>query len=86
MNKDTKEFCASRVAGKLPGAGGLAWRHQLALASTVGTCPVCVSSGLDLPVNDNDNRHDSRIRLQDRLNHEGYPEISDRWMAWFKQR
>ncbi|KAK3933776.1 hypothetical protein QBC46DRAFT_401294 [Diplogelasinospora grovesii] len=44
---------------------------------------VRVSSGLDLHGDDDDSRQDWRRRLQRRLGQDGFPEIADRWMAWF---
>lgn len=31
-------------------------------------------------------RHDWRMRLQKRLEQEGYLEIAEHWVVWFKQR
>ncbi|KAK0628273.1 kinase-like domain-containing protein [Bombardia bombarda] len=45
---------------------------------------VCVSSGLDLPGDDDDLRQDWRRRLQRRLGQDGFPEIADQWMVWFR--
>ncbi|KAK4149056.1 hypothetical protein C8A00DRAFT_47261 [Chaetomidium leptoderma] len=44
---------------------------------------VRVSSGLDLPGDNDDSRQEWRSRLQRRLGQDGFPEIADRWMAWF---
>ncbi|AEO64257.1 uncharacterized protein THITE_2110209 [Thermothielavioides terrestris NRRL 8126] len=44
---------------------------------------VRVSSGLDLPGDDDEVRQEWRRRLQRRLAQNGFPEIADRWMAWF---
>ena len=44
---------------------------------------VRVSSGLDLPGDNDDLRQEWRSRLQRRLGQDGFPEIADRWMAWF---
>ncbi|KAJ0161698.1 hypothetical protein CTA2_5793 [Colletotrichum tanaceti] len=43
----------------------------------------CISGGLDLPGN-GDERVDWRRRVQRRLSKEGYPEVADEWMAWWK--
>lgn len=43
LGEDTNELCTSRVDGICHELAGLAWRHQLALASTAGTCPVSTS-------------------------------------------
>ncbi|KAL2199449.1 hypothetical protein P885DRAFT_30880 [Corynascus similis CBS 632.67] len=45
---------------------------------------VCVSSGLDLPGDDDASRVDWRRRLQGQLGKDGFREIAARWMAWFK--
>lgn len=45
---------------------------------------VCVSSGLDLPGDDDASRQDWRRRLQRRLGQDGFPEIADQWMVWFR--
>ncbi|KAK4138424.1 hypothetical protein BT67DRAFT_476088 [Trichocladium antarcticum] len=44
---------------------------------------VRLSSGLDLPGDNDDSRQEWRSRLQRRLGQDGFHEIADRWMAWF---
>ncbi|KAI3552336.1 hypothetical protein CSPX01_00085 [Colletotrichum filicis] len=43
----------------------------------------CISGGLDLP-GTGDERVDWRRRMQRRLSTEGYPEIADEWMSWWR--
>ncbi|KAF7871875.1 hypothetical protein EAF04_003982 [Stromatinia cepivora] len=43
----------------------------------------CISSGLDLPGDDQESRVDWRRRVQRQLEKEGFPEIAERWMAWW---
>ncbi|KDN72115.1 hypothetical protein CSUB01_11734 [Colletotrichum sublineola] len=43
----------------------------------------CVSGGLDLP-GEGDERVDWRRRMQRRLASEGYPEVADGWMSWWR--
>lgn len=42
----------------------------------------CVSSGLDLPGDDQDSRVDWRRRVQRELGKEGFVEMAEEWMAW----
>ncbi|TAQ89767.1 hypothetical protein B7494_g1915 [Chlorociboria aeruginascens] len=45
-----------------------------------------VSSGMDLPSNDQKSRVDWRRRVQRRLEEEGFPDIADRWMVWWRNK
>jgi hypothetical protein len=43
-----------------------------------------VSGGMDLPGSDQELRVDWRRRVQRRLEEEGFPDIADRWMVWWR--
>jgi serine/threonine protein kinase len=43
-----------------------------------------VSGGLDLPGHDHDSRGDWRRRVQRHLEKEGFPDIAETWMTWWK--
>jgi hypothetical protein len=43
-----------------------------------------VSGGMDLPGSDQELRVDWRKRVQRRLEEEGFPDIADRWMVWWR--
>lgn len=45
---------------------------------------VCVSSGLDLCGKNDESRQEWRRRLQRRLGDDGFPELAEEWMAWFR--
>ncbi len=43
----------------------------------------CISSGLDLPGDDQESRVDWRRRVQRKLGGEGFPEVADQWVTWW---
>lgn len=47
---------------------------------------VCFSSGLDLPGDDIKERTDWKRRLQSQLETEGFPNVVDRWLAWWSNK
>lgn len=44
-----------------------------------------ISSGMDLPGCDQDSRVDWRRRVQRKLEKEGFPDIVEQWMTWWKK-
>lgn len=43
----------------------------------------CISSGMDLPGDDQESRVDWRRRVQRQLEKEGFSEIAEQWMTWW---
>ncbi|CZT52693.1 uncharacterized protein RSE6_14051 [Rhynchosporium secalis] len=46
----------------------------------------CVSSGMDLPGDDQDTRVDWRRRVLRQLGQDGFTEIADQWMTWWRNK